>query len=56
MAIFNYQNIANLYSRVRTVFVERTTTTKDRTINIEAQNRTVYINDKPISFSRTVYT
>jgi hypothetical protein len=53
--IFDYNAVANLYNKTRTVYVEKSSTQKERTVSIQSQNRVVYVNNKPLSISRTVY-
>jgi hypothetical protein len=52
--VFNYQAVANLYARERTVLVGRRSTTKERTVVVPEQNRIVYVEPKA-SRDRIVY-
>jgi len=51
--VFNYNAVASLYDRRRTVFVDRRSSSKDRTVAVAAQDRTVYINKKTSSSDRS---
>lgn len=45
---FDYESVRDLYDRKRTVFVERGTTSADRTSYVEPESRTVYVESKPV--------
>jgi len=52
--IFNFNAVANLYDRRRTVFVPRRTTSAERTVYISALPRIVYIDRRSNSNDRTL--
>ena len=54
--VFDYNAVANLYDRTRTIYIDRKSSSKDRTIDITAQSRIVYINSKSNSSTRSVLT
>ena len=45
---FDYEAVKDLYDRKRTVFVERGTTSADRTVYVESESRMVYIEPRPV--------
>ena len=54
VTVFDYDAVASLYARTRTVFVERKTSAKDRTIVVAAQSRIVYVEHTSTPYTRTV--
>jgi hypothetical protein len=55
--VFNYNAVANLYDRYRTVYVEKKSTAKERTLLVDRQDRTIYVeakNTSGLSKDRTV--
>ena len=53
VTLFDYTAVADQYDRRRTVYVERKTTSKDRTVNVPKSDRVVYVEAK--TTARTVY-
>jgi hypothetical protein len=52
--VFNFNAVAALYDRNRTVFVEAKSTVKERTVMVVEDNRVVYIEGRSSSYSRSV--
>jgi hypothetical protein len=53
--IFDYPAVAHLYDRRRTIYVERQSTAKERTVMVLAQSRRVYVDKNPTDYDRTSY-
>lgn len=51
--VFNYNAVAALYDRNRTVYVEARSTAKERTVMVMKDNRTVYIEGRSTTATRT---
>jgi hypothetical protein len=45
---FDYEAVKDLYDRKRTVFVERGTTSADRTVYVDSESRLVYVESRPV--------
>jgi hypothetical protein len=52
---FDYQAAREQYDRSRTVYVERKTGSKDRTVLVPFENRTVYVEARTSTANRVVY-
>jgi hypothetical protein len=53
--VFNYNAIAHLYDRRRVAYVDRRSSSSDRTIAVAAHNRTVYVDKVSAPSTRSVY-
>ena len=51
--VFNYNAVAALYDRNRTVYVEAKSTAKERTVMVMKDNRVVYVEGKSTTATRT---
>ncbi len=51
---FDYNSVASLYDRTRTIYVDRKSSSKERTVVIDTQSRIVYIDSKSNSSTRRV--
>ena len=55
VSVFDYAAVASLYDRKRTVYVERQSTAKERTMIVMAESRRVYVDRQPTGYDRTSY-
>jgi hypothetical protein len=55
VSVFDYAAVAHLYDRRRTVYVERHSTAKERTMLVLAESRRVYVDRHSTGYDRTSY-
>ena len=55
VSVFDYAAVAALYDRKRTVYVERHSTGKERTVLVLAESRIVYVDKHSTVYDRTSY-
>ena len=55
VTVFDYAAVASLYDGKRTVYVERQSTGKERTVLVLAESRRVYVDRQSTGYDRTSY-